>query len=77
MIKGFKGFDENLQCRDFQYEVGKTYEEDVVPKCCDKGFHFCEYPLDVFSYYAPAKNVVYRLERENERFNNFKAITSY
>lgn len=56
MIKGFKGFDENLQCRGFQYEIGEIYEEDVIPKCCDKGFHFCEYPLDVFYYYVPAKN---------------------
>ena len=53
-IKGFKGFDKNLKCRDKQYEVGKTFEEDVNPKICEKGMHFCESPFDVFSYYPPA-----------------------
>ena len=52
-MKGYKGFDKNLKCRDFQYEVGKTFEEDVVPKVCEKGLHFCEYPLDVLRYYEP------------------------
>jgi hypothetical protein len=55
-IKGFKAFDKDLKCRDFQYEVGKTYKEDVTPSCCNKGFHFCEYPLDIFSYYEPSES---------------------
>ena len=52
-IKGFKGFDKDLKCRDFEFEVGKEYEEKDA-SCCNYGFHFCEYPLDVFNYYAPA-----------------------
>ncbi|MFV7791279.1 hypothetical protein ACNO6Z_10560, partial [Aliarcobacter lanthieri] len=48
---GFKGFDKDLKCRDFQYEIGRTFEEDVEPKCCNKGLHFCEMPLDVLNYY--------------------------
>ena len=55
-IKGYKGFDKNLKCRRYQFEIGKTYEEKGKPKCCNNGFHFCEYPLDVFNYYAPSES---------------------
>ncbi|KLD96730.1 DUF7666 domain-containing protein, partial [Aliarcobacter butzleri] len=48
---GYKGFDKDLKCRGFQYEIGKTFEEDVEPKCCERGLHFCELPLDVLNYY--------------------------
>ena len=51
-MKMYKGFDKDLKCRDFQYEIGKTYEE-LTAELCKKGFHACEYPLDVFKYYAP------------------------
>ena len=51
-MKMYKGFDKDLKCRDFQYEIGNTYEEPTA-ELCEKGFHACEYPLDVFKYYAP------------------------
>ena len=51
-MKMYKGFDKDLKCRDFQYEIGKTYEEPTAD-LCEKGFHACEYPLDVLRYYAP------------------------
>ena len=52
-IQGYKGFDEDLQCRGFQYEVGKEYETDKAI-ACNTGFHFCESPFNVWGYYAPA-----------------------
>ena len=55
-IKGFKGFNKNLQCRDFQYEIGKDFKENGEIKACNKGLHFCENPADVFSYYPPSDN---------------------
>ena len=54
MIKGYKGFDKNLQCRGFQYKVGETFEEKGTIKACESGFHFCENPFNVFNYYSPS-----------------------
>lgn len=49
---GYKVFKPNWTCRGFQYAVGKTYEEDVKPSCCKKGFHFCTELKDCFNYYS-------------------------
>ena len=50
-IIAYKGFDKDFKCRDFQYEVGKTYEMDGNIKCCNRGFHACESPMEVFDHY--------------------------
>ena len=54
MIKGYKGFDKELKCRNFQYKTNDVFEEEGEIKACSKGFHFCENPLDVFNYYPPS-----------------------
>lgn len=53
---GFKGFNKDWKCKDFQYKVGEIFEENVTPKICEKGLHFCKMPLDVFNYYKPIGN---------------------
>ena len=53
-IKGFKGFNSDMTCRDFKYDEGKDYKEQGDISVCSKGFHFCLHPLDVFGYYPPA-----------------------
>ena len=52
-MKCFKGFDKDLKCRDFQYEIGKEYTEEKAD-ICNCGFHACEFPMDVFGYYPPS-----------------------
>lgn len=51
-MKGYKVFKPDWTCRGFQYSVGKTFEEDMTPSCCNRGFHFCTELKDCFSYYC-------------------------
>ena len=55
-MKGYKVFNPDWTCRGYQFEVGKTFTEDVTPVCCDKGFHFCTKVADCFDYYAFTHN---------------------
>ena len=51
-VKGYKVFNPDWTCKGFQYEVGKIFEEDVKPDCCNRGFHFCTKASDCFNYYS-------------------------
>ena len=65
VIKAYKGFNKDMTCRDFQYEEGKEYETDKA-EACECGFHACEYPLDVFSYYPPGTSVYHEVEQSGD-----------
>ena len=66
-IKSYKGMDKDMKCRGFQYEPGGTYEADRAVRCGGPGFHACEIPLDVFSYYPPSDgNRFFEVEQDGE-----------
>ena len=60
----YKGFNKDLTCRGFQFKEGETYEEPEA-KLCKSGFHACERPLDVLSYYEPGKSVYHEVELDD------------
>ena len=63
---GYKGFDKDFKCHDFQYEVGKEYEHDGEAKLCKSGFHFCENPQGVFGHYAPGSGSRFAIVEADE-----------
>ena len=50
-IIAYKGFNGDLSCRGFQYEIGKEYCLEGELELCANGFHACQNPLDVFDHY--------------------------
>ena len=78
-MKAYKGFNEDMTCRGFQFEVGKTYElpEGETAKLCESGFHACLDVLDCFDYYKPGKSVYCEVDLEgvtDETGNDTKRV---
>ena len=78
-MKAYKGFNADMTCRGFQYKEGETYHEDIADLCY-KGFHACEYPLDVLAYYPPNSSVYHEVELEevsDEREKDSKVCAKF
>ena len=80
VIKSYKAFDKNMQCRGFQYEVGKEYEMDGEIKCCNRGFHACKSPLEVWNHYDMLNSRFAEVEQSckiDEEENSTKVCSSH
>jgi hypothetical protein len=55
-IRGFKGFDKDLKCKGFQYEVGQTYQMEGLPKLCTRGYHFSPTLKQAMTFYPQGKD---------------------
>ena len=80
VITSYKAFDKNMKCRDFQYEVGKEYEMDGEIKCCNRGFHACKNPLEVWDYYDMLNSRFAEVEQSgkiDEEGNSTKVCSSH
>ena len=79
VITSYKAFNKNMQCRNFQYEVGKEYEMDGEIKCCNRGFHACKSPLEVWNYYDMLASRFAKVEQSgkiDEEENSTKVCSS-
>ena len=75
-MKAYKGFNNDMTCRDFKYEEGKSFETDKA-KMCETGFHACENPIDCLGYYYPNKSVYHEVELDDvsdEREGDSKVV---
>ena len=80
VITSYKAFDKNMQCRNFQYEVGKEYEMDGEIKCCNRGFHACKSPMEVWDYYDMLNSRYAEVEqfgKIDEEGNSTKVCSSH
>ena len=77
-IIAYKGFDRNLKCRDFQYEVGKEYEMNGEIECCKRGFHACKSPMEVWDHYDMLNSRFAKVEQSGtiDRENNSTKVCS-
>jgi len=66
IIKGYKGFNKDLTCNGYQYKEGELHIHKGKVEKCNSGFHFCENPIDCFSYYKPTQSVFYEIEASGD-----------
>lgn len=66
VITSYKAFDKNMQCHDFQFEVGKEYEMDGEIECGKRGFHACKNPLELWDYYKMLKSRFAEVEQSGK-----------
>ena len=79
IVKGFKAFNKGLICNNFQYKEGETYElkEGEKLELCQKGFHYCENPLDVFDFYDITESEFSEVEALGDiKKDNTRSVTS-
>lgn len=79
VIISYKAFDKNMKCRGFQYEIGKEYEMDGEIKCCDRGFHACKSPMEVWDHYDMLSSRFAEVEQSgkiDEEGNSTKVCSS-
>ena len=77
MVKGFKGFNQDLTCRDFQYEIDKTYEYNGEIELCSSGFHFCRKLQDVHQFYDLKISRICEIEADGKIDNDdIKSVCS-
>ena len=72
MVKGFKGFNQDLTCRGFQYEIGKKYEYNGEIKLCSSGFHFCRKLQDVHQFYDLKKSRICEIKADGKIIDDDK-----
>ena len=80
VITSYKAFDKNMQCRNFQYEVGKEYEMYGEIKCCNRGFHACKSPMEVWDHYDMLNSRYAEVEQSgkiDEEENSTKVCSSH
>ena len=75
-IKAYKGFNPDMTCRGFQYEVGKEYENEGHVELCESGFHACENPFDVLDFYGDIDNRFCEVEQSGETISDDKKTVS-
>ena len=77
-IKGYKVFDKNWRCRGFQFSCPGIFEENITPKVCDRGFHFCRHLIDCFDYYpfSPKNHVAEIIATGDIETNGNKSCTN-